>query len=124
MTQAAAGAPAGAMAPVVAFDNGATVAVGVCAFGAGGGGSFADRVQVPIKLAWAITVHKSQGMTLSRLEVVLHDAFDYGQVYVALSRAVSSAGLRVVGLDPTKIKAHPKVKAFFRRLEHAADGGV
>ena len=45
----------------------------------------ATRWQVPLKLAWALTVHKSQGMTISRLEVNLEDAFDYGGVDVRSS---------------------------------------
>jgi hypothetical protein len=55
------------------------------------------RHHMPLKLAWALTVHKSQGMTLSRAEVQLEDAFECGQVYVALSRVQSLEGLFVKG---------------------------
>ena len=94
--------------PLVAFDNGRVLAVGPGEFSASAGKkAYADRLQVPLKLAWALTVHKSQGMTLSRVEVNLRDAFDYGQVYVALSRATCAEGLCVRGFDERKIKAHP-----------------
>ena len=49
------------------------------------------------------------------LETNLRDAFDYGQVYVALSRAVSIEGLRVMGFDPEKVRVHPKVQHFYAR---------
>ena len=103
--------------PLVAFDNGRVLAVGPGEFSASAGKkAYADRLQVPLKLAWALTVHKSQGMTLSRVEVNLRDAFDYGQVYVALSRATCVEGLCVRGFDERKIKAHPKVKEFYASL--------
>lgn len=54
----------------------------------------ASRTQIPLKLAWAITIHKSQGMSISRLEVSLGDIFDAGMGYVALSRGVSLAGIK------------------------------
>ena len=55
-------------------------------------------------------------MTLSRAEVEVNDAFDAGQVYVALSRCVSLAGLWVSGgeLDQRVVRAHPDVQRFYR----------
>lgn len=66
-------------------------------------------------LCRAITVHKSQGMTLSRAEIEVADAFEAGQVYVALSRCVSLEGLWVSGgtLDHRCVIAHPSVKKFY-----------
>ena len=50
-------------------------------------------IQIPLKLGWALTIHKSQGMTLTRAEVDVGGAFSFGQAYVALSRVTGSAGL-------------------------------
>ncbi len=56
--------------------------------------------QVPLKLAWAVTVHKSQGQTFDSIMVNCERTFLYGQVYVAFSRARSLSGLHVCGFDP------------------------
>ena len=63
----------------------------------------------------ALTVHKSQGMTLSRVEVALANAFECGQAYVALSRGTSLAGLWLSGpeLAACAIRAHPAVVQFY-----------
>ena len=68
------------------------------------GTTIASRCQMPLILAWAVTIHKSQGQTIQRLRVDLADVFESGQVYVALSRAVSADNLQVIGLNPDKIK--------------------
>ena len=74
----------------------------------------ASCTQIPLKLAWALTVHRAQGMTLDRAECVVGDAFTSGQVYVALSRVTAFAGLELRGFNPAKVRASPKVVAFYR----------
>ncbi|MDP3974819.1 MAG: PIF1 family ATP-dependent DNA helicase [Candidatus Jorgensenbacteria bacterium] len=75
--------------------------------------------QVPLKLAWAITVHKSQGMTLDAAKVDLSRAFEYGQGYVALSRVRSFDGLSLLGWNERALEVHPDILARdegFRKL--------
>lgn len=81
----------------------------------------AKRVQVPLILAWALSIHKAQGQTLSRVKVDLGKVFERGQAYVALSRATSQAGLQVLRFDPRKVMVHPKVITFYKALSNFAD---
>jgi ATP-dependent DNA helicase PIF1 len=65
--------------------------------------------QVPLRLAWAMTIHKSQGMTLDAAEIDLGDAFEPGMGYVALSRVRSLTGLKLMNLNEMALKVHPKI---------------
>ncbi len=71
----------------------------------------AEVTQVPLRLAWAITVHKSQGMSLDAADMDLSNAFEYGQGYVALSRVRSLAGLLLRGCNQRALEVHPQVRA-------------
>lgn len=73
--------------------------------------------QVPLRLAWAITVHKSQGMSLDAVEVDLSRAFTPGQGYVALSRARTLEGLTLHGLNATALEVHPYVRMRDEQLQ-------
>lgn len=82
--------------------------------------------QLPLRLAWAVTVHKSQGMTLDAAEMDLSGAFEYGQGYVALSRVRSLEGLYVNGWNQRALQVHPEIltcdKAFKRQSGIACAG--
>ncbi|XP_017249740.2 ATP-dependent DNA helicase PIF1-like [Daucus carota subsp. sativus] len=84
----------------------------------------AKRKQIPLMLAWALSIHKCQGMTLDRIHTDLSRAFGYGMVYVALSRVRSLDGLHISGFCPSKIKAHPKVLQFYKRFKKDEDGNL
>ncbi|MFA6038052.1 MAG: helix-turn-helix domain-containing protein [Legionellales bacterium] len=71
----------------------------------------ATITQIPLKLAWAITIHKSQGMTLDAAEIDLGDAFEPGMGYVALSRVRRLDGLKLMNLNEIALQVHPKILA-------------
>ncbi len=72
--------------------------------------------QVPLILSWAITIHKSQGLTLDKISCDLSDAFSPGQVYVALSRARSLEGVFIKSINFDKIFADKNAVNFYRDL--------
>lgn len=69
----------------------------------------ASITQIPLKLAWAITVHKSQGMSLDSASIDLSKTFEYGQGYVALSRVRSLGKLHLKGINDKVFLVHPKI---------------
>lgn len=74
--------------------------------------------QYPIKLAWAVSIHKSQGLTFDELAIEASDAFTYGQVYVALSRCTNLNGIHLLSQIPIhKINADPKVELYLKSID-------
>ena len=76
----------------------------------------ASRSQIPLILAWALSIHKAQGQTLERVKVDLGKIFEKGQAYVALSRATCQEGLQITRFDPRKVMAHDRVRTFYNSL--------
>jgi ATP-dependent DNA helicase PIF1 len=78
---------------------------------------FVSRTQIPLRLAWAVTTHRTQGASLDCALVDIGSGnFEYGQAYVALSRARTLEGLFVHDFDPTAFRAHPTVKTFYKGM--------
>lgn len=69
----------------------------------------AQITQIPLRLAWAITVHKSQGMSLDSAVMDLSQVFEYGQGYVALSRVRRLSGLHILGINQKALQVHPQI---------------
>ncbi len=81
-----------------------------------GGETLASIYQVPLRLAWAITVHKSQGMSLDCAEIDLSKTFEYGMGYVALSRVRSLAGISLMGINKKALEVNEDVILLNRGL--------
>jgi ATP-dependent DNA helicase PIF1 len=98
-------------------DNGREVEVDKTTFGLqdAEGNMVASVIQFPLMLAYATTIHKSQGATLDDLWCDLSQLWEPGQAYVALSRLRSSQGLHLIGWSPRSIIVDPKVLDFYSR---------
>lgn len=79
--------------------------------------ALATIAQVPLRLAWAITIHKSQGMTLDAVEMDLSKSFEYGMGYVALSRVRTLDGIKLVGINNKALEVDPKVYELDKLLQ-------
>jgi ATP-dependent DNA helicase PIF1 len=102
--------------PLVRFASGLAIEVKPAQWESDTDPSF-FREQIPLRLAWAYTIHRSQGASLDSALVDIGKAtFEYGQAYVALSRVRSLEGLWIYDLDATAFKVHPAVKAFYEGM--------
>jgi len=110
--------------PVVLFANGHKMVIGPGEWEIKVDGEVkARRTQVPLLLAWALTIHKCQGMTLDRVVLSMGSLFEDAQAYVALSRCRSLEGLKLLDFDASLIRANKKAIRFYRRLQKKRERG-
>jgi ATP-dependent DNA helicase PIF1 len=96
--------------PTVVTRTGRAIEVEPAEWSVEEGGRIRARItQLPLRLAWAITVHKSQGMSMDEAVMDLRQVFEYGQGYVALSRVRRLAGLYLIGYNQRTFEVHPEV---------------
>lgn len=108
--------------PIVEFNNGVTIPVPQQTWeirekNKHGMRILASRKQIPLAVAWALSVHKSQSLTLDHLVVDCTGIFTTGQLYVALSRAATLGGLIIKNFNPDLIMIDTKVSQFYNSLE-------
>jgi ATP-dependent DNA helicase PIF1 len=81
----------------------------------------AKIIQIPLRLAWAVTVHKSQGQSLDTAAMDLSRAFEFGQGYVALSRVRTLDGLHLLGWSAQALAVHPLVARHDREFQQSSE---
>jgi ATP-dependent DNA helicase PIF1 len=110
------GARFGVPTPTVAFTNGVVRDIGIQQWEMKRNKYvLATREQIPLRLSYAITVHKSQGMSLDKVICHLQNCFADGQAYVALSRARTLEGLFIGSITGRSIRANASALEFYRR---------
>ncbi len=80
--------------------------------------------QLPIRLAWAITVHKSQGMSLDLAEIDLSKSFGHGMGYVALSRVRKLSGIKLIGFNNNAVQMDPEILIFDEYLRGESNANI
>jgi ATP-dependent DNA helicase PIF1 len=108
--------------PIVEYMNGTTLTVDFHAWEIHDGKDVNGKVvgkiyALPLKLAWAVTAHKSQGTSIDSAFIDLSGVFEYGQAYVAVSRVRTHDSLILVNASCEMFKAHPKAVKFYESLE-------
>ena len=110
--------------PIIKIRSGRRIAVEPMDWTVEENGAARARIsQLPLRLAWAITVHKSQGVSLDEAVVDLSQVFEFGQGYVALSRVRRLSGLHLLGWNERAFRVHPEVLAKDGSFR-AASGGA
>ncbi|MBI3306015.1 AAA family ATPase [Candidatus Nomurabacteria bacterium] len=96
--------------PIIKTKNGRSIVVAPMDWTVEENGKIRGQItQIPLRLAWAITVHKSQGMSLDAAVMDLSQVFEFGQGYVALSRVRRLSGLYLLGINEHALKVHPEI---------------
>lgn len=106
--------------PVVRFKSGLIKKIGLFERTFENDECFIRKKQIPLRLAWAISIHKSQGITLDCLVTSLHkdEIFEYSMAYVALSRVKTVEGLFLDKFSRSSIRSHPKALEFYQNLKN------
>lgn len=108
--------------PIVKTNKGVKIKAGPETWVIGDNGEVLAAIrQIPLRLAWAITVHKSQGMSLDAAEIDLSRSFEYGMGYVALSRVRSLEGLSLLGFNAQALTVNPEILTFDKTLKDISD---
>lgn len=108
--------------PIVKLANGKEIKVFATSWAIEEDGKIkAEISQIPLKLAWAITIHKSQGMTLDEAEIDLSKAFAFGMGYVALSRLKTLDGLYLRGINPNALMVDDNVEKQNKEMEKKSE---
>jgi ATP-dependent DNA helicase PIF1 len=103
--------------PVIKFNNGSKQTIGYHTWNSENISTIGIK-QIPLIYAWAITIHKSQGVSLDMAQIDAgSNIFECGQTYVALSRIKSIDGLYLTAFNPQKIKVNKKVQDFYEALD-------
>ena len=103
--------------PIVKIQNGRNIIASMESWAIEENGKVKASInQIPLRLAWAITIHKSQGMSLDNAEIDLGNTFGFGMGYVALSRVRTLSGIRLVGFNPKALLVDPEVLIFDKNL--------
>jgi len=103
--------------PLVKFLNGTILTIKEHEYIIDEGGNIIKKIQIPLILSWAITIHKAQGMSLDYVKTDIGNSiFEYGQAYVVLSRIKNIEGLSLININYNSIKAHPKVLDYYLKL--------
>jgi hypothetical protein len=111
--------------PIIETRNGRELTIATADWAVEEGGKVkAKLTQIPLKLAWAITVHKSQGQSLDAAAMDLSRSFEYGQGYVALSRVRSLSGVHLLGWSENALMVHPQVLALDKQMRASSELAV